>query len=321
MKPLDSKIDRFLNDEEFLKGDELAQSETLAVRDPRELKALELHEGSPRKIYAVDSSSILLGECRDGTVFSTRGVVVSWDPWSEETKVVDSFEAPCFVSNKNKDRLYNELRRDLWGLNGEAKAPEIEKMIDRVRNFYERHLQLEIARGARDSILLFDGSLTGNTLDTPGEILDTIVNDAGKNNNDVVALSKKTRLITTKGERILDLLESVQGYPSIIPISSLIETKDPTRILGDVYVARLSRVPLSFRIDVNSRRGAPEVFSDLLKSCFLESGYPKPLIQAHIHCYYNSFDVMGIRSYLMKRGIAIRQEFDIRKLLFGVYGG
>jgi hypothetical protein len=321
MKPLDSKLDRFLNDEEFLKDDELVESETLAVSDSGQLRPIELHDGSPKHVYAVDSSSIVLGECKDGTVFSTRGVVVSWDPKLEETKIVHSFEAPCFVSNANKGRLYNDLRRDLWEITEEAHAPDVEKMIDRVRNIYERHLQLQIARQARDSILLYDGSLTGNTVDTPEEILSNIVAEAGRNNNDVVALSKKTRLVTTRGERILDLLETVPGFPSIIPINSLIHIKDPTRIVGDVYVARLSRVPISFRIDVNSKRSCSTVFSDLLRSCFLESGYPKPLINAHIYCYYNSFDVMGVRSYLMKRGVTIREEFDIRKLLFGVYGG
>jgi hypothetical protein len=74
-------------------------------------------------------------------------------------------------------------------------------MVDRVRNVYERYMQREAAKKHKDSILLFDGSLTGDIIDTPAEVLTDTLQAASANNSDVIAFSKKTRLVTKQGER------------------------------------------------------------------------------------------------------------------------
>ena len=321
LRTFEPSLDKFVNDEESIKAEELLKESTVTLSSIAVPSPLVLPEGSLRKVYAVDASSIILGECGKGVVFAVRGVIVRYDPWSQKSSIVKSIESPCYVSKDNSKQLYNTLRKRLLGLSEVKKAPDLTKMVDRVRNIYERYLQLETAKKYKDSILLFDGSLTGRTIDTPASLLRNILHVASSGNSDVVAFSKKTRLVTKWGERIIDLLDNQTGFPVIIPLRGMIQANDKHRFLGDVYVAKLSRMPISFRIDVYSKRSHSQALADLLHSVYLESGYPKPLIEAHVYSYFNAFDCLAYQALLAKRGIMMRHEFDVRRILFGVYGG
>jgi len=321
LRTFDASLDKFINDEESIKGDELVEESTLTLGQIHLPQPLNLPEGSLRPVCAVDTSSIVLGECGRGLVFAVRGIIVHWDPWAQRSLVVQRFDAPCFVSNDNKKQLYNDLRKKLLGLSEAERAPDLMKMVDRVRNIHERYLQMQAAEKYPGSILLFDGSLTGGTIDTPVNILRNILQAASAVNSDVVAFSKKTRLVTKWGERILDLLANEPTSPIIIPIKDIIETGGTHEFLGEVYMAKLSRIPVSFRVDVYSRQNHGQVLTDLLHSVYLESGYPKPLIQAHVFCYFNPFDALTYQVLLAKNSIVMRHEFDVRRILFGIYGG
>ncbi len=321
LRTFDPSMDKFLNDEETIKGDELIKETTLTLGKIDVPRRLELPEGSPRTIYAIDTSSLVIGECNRGVVFAIRGVILRYDPISQSRLIVKKLESPCYVSNENRKFLYNSLRRNLLGLKEVRKAPDPIKMVDRIRNIYERYLQLEASSKFADSILLFDGSLTGGTIDTPISLLRRILNSASSMGSDVVAFSKKTRLVTRWGERVIDLLAGVSEYPAIVPLKGLISSGKNRKFLGEVYVAKLSRMPISFRIDVYSKRGDSKVLADLLSSVYLESGYPKPLIEAHVHSYFNSFDCLAYQALLAKKGVVLRHEVDVRRILFGVYGG
>jgi len=310
-----------MNDEESIKGEELVKETTLTIGQDWLPEPIDLPEGSLKPIYAIDTSSIVLGECRKGLVFAIRGTIVHWDPWTQRSVVVQKFEAPCFVSNENKTQLYNNLRKTLLGLGPVKKLPDPLKMVDRVRNIHERYLQKQAAEEYSNSILLFDGSLTGGTIDTPIGVLRNILNTASVHKTDVVALSKKTRLVTIWGDRILDLLANEPMSPVIMPIGDIIQTFGSHEYLGEIYIAKLSRYPVSFRVDIYSERDHRQVLADLLHSVYLESGYPKTLIEAHLFAYFNAFDSLTYQALLAKNGILMRHEFDIRRILFGLYGG
>jgi hypothetical protein len=320
LRAFDPTLDKFINDEESIKGQELDE-ENLLLSGASLPDELELSSGVSKSIYAVDTSSIVLGECGKGVVFAVRGVTVRWNVACMEGSIVQRFEAPCFVSNGNKKQLYNGLRKKLLGLSKVRQAPDLLKMVDRVRNVYERYMQRQAAEKCKDSILLFDGSLTGDTIDTPAQVLTDTLQAASANNSDVIAFSKKTRLVTKRGDKILDLLSGKRDFPVIVPVKNLIETGEKHRLLGEVYIAKLSAVPLSFRVDVHSKRDHSQVFSDMLRSLYLENGYPKPLIQAHVFCYFNSFDALSYQALLARSGVFVRQDLDVRKILFGSYGG
>lgn len=118
-------------------------------------RLIKITSGKHRKIYAIDSSSIVLGQASDGILFSVRTVIVGWDPATSKRTIERRFEVPGYVSFQNKGEVYKELRSKLWGLKDGAKAPDPFKMVDRVRNLYEKYAQLELASRAKDSILLF----------------------------------------------------------------------------------------------------------------------------------------------------------------------
>jgi len=316
-KSFDPSLDLFINDEDRVKDKEFVE-ESIGVLDGFMPDFLRLEVGEPKPVFAVDTSSIIIGECGDGLIFAIRGVSIGWNPLTGKEFIVHLLESPCFVSNSNKQKLYDELRKNIWGLKGKlGKAPSTFKMVDRIRNIYERFLQFELAKNTKNSILLFDGSLTGNTLDTPAKVLKNILNTAANNNCDVVAISKKSNLF--KGEKIVNQILNSPIVPAIIPIVKPLPYRKTHQLLGKIYLARFSRLPIYFRVDVYSNRSHEKVFSDLLVSVFLESGYPKPLIKAHSYSYFNAFDALTIQAILIKRGIKVRKEFDIRKILFGSY--
>ena len=321
LRSFDSILDKFINDEDQIKGDEDHEGAELRTKVPLLERAIQITGGKLRKIHAIDSSSIVLGQASDGVLFSIRTVVIGWDQGTSRRTIERRFEVPGYVSFQNKDEIYKELRSKLWGLEDGAKAPDPFKMVDRVRNLYEKYAQLELASRAKDSILLFDGSLTGDTIDTPADILSRILEAANSNGSDVVSISKSTKLVTTSGTRILELLDQSFQPPIVIPITDLLKMKQHYRVLGDVFVGRLSDAPLSFRIDVKSGRKAKDVYGDLLASVQLESGYPVPLIQAHVNCYYNAYDAFAVRVYLARMSVPMKEEINIRGILFGMYGG
>lgn len=320
IRALDPALDRFINDEEMIKGEESEQESHLEIVGTAKANPLALKDGVPQEVFAVDTSSMVLGEGGNGVLFCVRGVIVHWDPRTDSVKITAKFEAPCFVSEENKEALYTKLRNSLWNLDGEeVKPPEILKMVDRVRNIYERYLQRVAAEKARNSLLLFDGSLTGGTVDTPKKVLEAIACESDRNGNSIVAFSKKTKLKTAAGQKIASLLAGSSSYPIFLPVTNLLDPGMADEILGDVFVAKLCRLPIFFRVDVHAK-SVEEAASNLLRSVYLEHGYPKPLIQAHVNCYFNHHDAMVHRVLLGKRSIFVREEFDIRRLLFGIYG-
>ena len=60
LRTFDPSLDRFINDEEPIKGDELAEESTLTLGQIHLPQPLILTEGSLRHICAVDTSSIVL---------------------------------------------------------------------------------------------------------------------------------------------------------------------------------------------------------------------------------------------------------------------
>ena len=80
LRSIDSILDKFVNDEDQIKGDEDHEGAELGSTKPLLERSIQITAGKHRKIYAIDSSSIVLGQASDGVLFSIRTVVVGWDP-------------------------------------------------------------------------------------------------------------------------------------------------------------------------------------------------------------------------------------------------
>jgi hypothetical protein len=194
-------------------------------------------------------------------------------------------------------------------------------MPTRLASLLERWMQLMLARTATDGLLLFDGSLTSGTIDTPVQRMREILSTARTNGNTVLAFSKATSL-RSNGYLITDLLP--ERDPPYLLETTGVRFKPPTIPLGDVYVARLNKANLAFRLDID--REIPyneriEALEKLVGNDVFQQSYPETLRLAHILCTFTANEVLAMQHFITrKHGIQIVNRPDMHRLLFGPFG-
>ena len=169
--------------------------------------------------------------------------------------------------------------------------------------------------------MLFDGSLTSGTIDTPTHRMREILSAARRNQNVVLAFSKATSM-RSNGYLITDLLPNGE-VPYLLETLG-IRFKAPTVPLGDVYVARLQKTNMAFRLDIDCEVPAPrriEAVEKLLGNDVFQQGYPETLRLAHILCTFTANEVLAMQHFITRRhGIQIVNRPDMHRLLFGPFG-
>jgi len=227
------------------------------------------------------------------------------------------------ITEDNKKDVFSALEKSYFGIqygSGHQSAPNLLQMPTRIASLLERWLQTMIARTATNGLVLFDGSLTSGTFDTPVERMREILLTARRHGNTVLAFSKATCL-RVNGYLITDLLP--EGEPPYLLETTGLRFKPPTVLLGDVYVARLNKANLAFRLDIDrevpftERIAAMErlVGNDVFQS------YPETLRLAHILCTFTANEVIAIQHFITrKHGIQIVNRPDMHRLLFGPFG-
>jgi hypothetical protein len=173
---------------------------------------------------------------------------------------------------------------------------------------------------AKNGLLLFDGSLTSGTFDTPVERMREILTAARKHGNIVLAFSKATCL-RVNGYLITDLL-SEHEPPYLLETTGL-RFKPPTVLLGDVYVARLNKANLAFRLDIDREIPFSERITAMerLVGNDVFQSYPETLRLAHILCTFTANEVLAIQHFITrKHGIQIINRPDMHRMLFGPFG-
>ncbi len=305
------------NDEDFDKAEEIQEDETLILAEtPGDYRVLKREEIEGCEILAVDTTSFRVGETERGIVAAYRAAIVRFD--GKEYNVTRLGPFIVHLSDANKEYVYNYLRSVL-GLRevSSRDVPKLYKMVDRVRNLIERYLQVTTADYLKDGLILWDGSLTGDTVDTPKEVLVSALNRAIRSNNAVFGISKTSNIRTSDGYRLIDLLSDVYE-PAYVKVHHLLKGRLAKRILGEVYAVKFSPQGFTFRVDVYPRRGSSseEELRRLISTCPMFNGYPEPLRQAHINCYFTGNEVLALQSYVVgKYGLKVVPEFDIRKFI------
>ena len=269
---------------------------------------------------AVDVSSIRIGETERGIVAAYRAALVVC---GEEFKVEKLGPYALHLTEENKLAIYNHFRK-LLGLDkvGEEEVPRLFKLVDRIRNAIERMLQRAAAKTIRDGIVLWDGSLIGGTVDTPMKVVVENIAAAHSNGNSVVGVSKRSWLKTTSGKRLIDLLEGIYK-PCYIDVHRLIASKQLSRYLGHVYVAKFSPHGFTFRVDVAPKPGLTpvQVLEQLVSNCQMYNGYPEPLRCAHIESYLTANEILALQTYIaQKYNLTVLKPFDIRKHILSPFG-
>jgi hypothetical protein len=273
-------------------------------------------------ISAVDTSTIKIGETTTGIIIAIRGATV----YKQNRNYKYQRFGPLIfhITEENKNAVYNNLERNYFNAqNGNAhqSAPPLMQMPTRLAGLLERWLQTALARKLTNGLILFDGSLTSGTIDTPVQRLREILSAARNNQNIVLAFSKATSL-RSNGYLITDLLPEKE--PPYLLETTGVRFKSPTVMLGDVYVARLNKANMAFRLDIDhevSFQNHLEAVEKLLGNDALQQSYPETLRLAHILCTFTANEVLAMQHFITrKHGIQIINRPDMHRLLFGPFG-
>lgn len=286
-------------------------------REPLPLKPC--HEET--LIAAVDTSTIKIGETSTGIIIAVRGANV----WKQNRTYHYKRLGPFIfhITEDNKKDVFNALERSYFGIQygtGHPSAPNLLQMPTRLASLLERWLQAMIARTATNGLVLFDGSLTSGTFDTPVERMREILTTARRHGNTVLAFSKATCL-RANGYLITDMLPEDET-PYLLETTGL-RFKPPTVLLGDVYVARLNNANLAFRLDIDKEIPFTERIAAIerLVGNDVYQSYPETLRLAHILCTFTANEVLAIQHFITsKHGIQIVNRPDMHRLLFGPFG-
>jgi hypothetical protein len=273
-------------------------------------------------VAAIDTSTIRIGETSTGMIVAIRGATT----WKQNSSYKYTRLGPFVfhITEDNKNQLYKNLEHAYFsttqGSCNQA-APNIMQMPTRLASLLERWLQTMIAKTVNRGVLLFDGSLTAGTPETPTQRIKEILAYARKNQSTVLAFSKATTL-RSNGLLITEQLPTCNP-PYLIETSGL-HSKPPMMLLGDVYVARLNKANLAFRLDMDretpydQRIGA---IQKLLGNDLYTQSYPETLRLSHILCTFTANEVLAIKHFITrKHGIQIVNRPDMHRVLFGSFG-
>ena len=273
-------------------------------------------------VVAVDVSSIKVGETQIGVLCALRGAIV----WREKSRYrcLRLGPFPFHLTEENKKEIYHMLRQCYFKVSEETNAPNLINMQNRMCNLLERWLQMGVSCSSNRSVILWDGSLTAGTVDSPVNVVSRLLKVARNRLNTVLAFSKMTRL-RLSGHRLTDLAWKSRP-PSLLQINggfpACVSSK--VRFLGDIYVARLTGGSCSFRLDID--REVPweqglEAVQRLLGNDLLLQSYPETLRLAHIFSTFTANEVIGIQRFMAQKcGLKMVTRPNVRRLLFGSFG-
>jgi hypothetical protein len=294
--------------------------EELPLTEPGKLVPVEIKALPPyRRVVALDGTSMVLGKGGDSIVGAVRGSIVERRPGEPGFKTQNYGPYLVCFTSQNRGEAYGRLRSKIFQLPKPRKVPNLGKMIDWTRTLLEKQLQLEMIKNYRNSLLLFDGSMT-ISMDSPRKYLLEMIDTAAENDNDLVSVSKHTTLtLKGTGRSILSPLEEVRG-PCYCDVKSNLSVSPRRYMPIRIFTAKLSQKGEAFRIDmpVNSSK-EPEALLCEVAGLAGAFGYPEELRVAHIACIFSSLEVLELQAAAVEKyDIELREE--IREKIFGPWG-
>lgn len=282
-----------------------------------------LNNGDEVPVFGVDASNIDLGETREGFLCAIRGCIV----WRKEKEYRYIRHGPFIfhITETNRQFLYNALRQKCFDVGERVGAPLPERMPEYIRNILERWLQKNLCESCQGSIILWDGSLTTRTPNSPISLLHTLLKSAREEENIVLAFSKKTS-ISAFGRRLSDLIDDWR-VPCLLDIDDFIRLQygKSLRFFGRIYAVKLTPGALSFRLDIDRRIPSKErvnAVESLICSDLIVDSYPETLRLAHVLSRFSATEVIAMQRYVAENyDLKIIRRPDVRQILFGPYGG
>jgi len=270
---------------------------------------------------AIDVSSIKIGETENGILLAIRGAIV-WRQTSHY-RYLRLGPFPFHITERNKNEICSFLRcSSEAAYKHEYIMPNFLYMQTRLTTLLERWIQTLVNQTTSGSLILWDGSLMASAFDMPMQAVEELLKEARNRGNTILAFSKMTRLLL-HGHRITDLVWKQQP-PCLLKIENYPIASGSMRLLGNVYVAKLSAGSCAFRLDVDkelSHIKAVEAVQKLLGNDLILQSYPETLRLAHIFSTFTANEVIGIqRCIAMESNTKIVARPNVRRLLFGRFG-
>jgi hypothetical protein len=273
-------------------------------------------------IAAVDTSTIKIGETATGIIIAIRGATT----WKQNRQYHYTRLGPFIfhITEENKNEVYNTLEKayfNTYYTSNRQASPHLTQMLTRLASLLERWLQTMLAKTVDHGLILFDGSLTSGTFDTPVQRMKEILSLSRKNKSTMLAFSKMTSL-RVNGYLITEQLPKHEP-PYLLETTGL-RFKSPMITLGDVYVARLNKANYAFRLDIDREMPLQQrmtAVEKLLGNDLYMQGYPETLRLSHILCTFTANEVLAIKHFITRKyGIQIINRPDMHRLLFGPFG-
>jgi len=272
---------------------------------------------SIRRIAAIDTSTIKLGELEDGSLCAIRGVCAFLQ--DHRYRYVRYGPLLFSISSIRAVEDFAEL-----GIAPTMNDLNVECLLRRVRDTFERWLQFSLNQMLSNAIILLDGSLTSGTLEPSGE-LERIINAARQGKNLIIAISKSTRLRI--GEKSITGLLEKSKNPCVLDVDEQVVrqfSSHPLRFLGRVFVGKLAEPGFPFRMDVDRQANAETMldgFRELIGTEIVDQGYPETLRLAHILSTFTATDVLALQAFAASSfGIQLIPKTVLRRSLFGPFG-
>jgi hypothetical protein len=262
-----------------------------------------------------------IGETTTGIIIAIRGASV-WR--NRETYRYTRLGPFLFhVTEQNRSEVFNALERSYFTPTCENRqsAPNLLQIPTRIASLLERWIQSMLTKTVSNGLVLFDGSLTSGTPDTPSHRLKDILSNGRNRGNVTLAFSKMTNL-RANGLLITDAL--FDHKPPYLLETVGLKLKPPMVLLGEIYVAKLSKGNCSFRLDID--REVPydqriEAVEKLLGNDSISQSYPETLRLAHILCTFTANEVLAMQHFVTRKcGLRLISRPDMHRLLFGPYG-
>ena len=273
-------------------------------------------------VAAVDTSTIRIGETDQGIVIAVRGAEV----WKQNKNYRYVRLGPFIfhVTEENKKEVHNTLENAYFSSQCQSDhqgTPTLLQMPTRIANLLEKWMQTMMSKTITNGLVLFDGSLTSGTADTTTQRMKDILSTARKKGNIVLAFSKMTNL-RFNGYLITDLLPD--KTPPYLLETEEFKLKPPMVLLGDVYVAKLTKGHCAFRLDIDKEvpnKVRIEAVERLLGTDLFLQSYPETLRLAHILCTFTANEVLAMQHFITRKfGLQIINRPDMHRLLFGPFG-
>lgn len=327
--------------EDSLSPEEIYQEEYVEIGNAEIIQnsqVNEFHAINSGPVMAIDCGIARLGETENGLVIALRSTVVI--DQDGQSRLILFRTGPIYLHNQFKKELLFHMGRQLGKpdlfvdldetdpLNPRpirvksGIAHDSHKYGDRFRNWFERLTQKIAIGKITNGTILIDGALTLRTLDTPDVFLENLVENASRNGNSVIAISKQS-LLQVRGKPIRFWLTDTPNRSAYRCLTPLMRSEETERVLGNVYAARFSALGPTFRVDVKAISGQSdeEALDQFYSSTLMRGGYPDILVRAHVHSYFTSPDVIQLQAQASAKYSLLPQgDIDLSGI-FGPFGG